>query len=66
MEQLLEGYITREQCAESLHVGVRTLERWEAAQEGPPVTRIGKRPYYRVEAVKAWLNSLEAQTSSAA
>jgi hypothetical protein len=66
MEQLLEGYITREQCAESLNVGVRTLEKWEASNEGPPVTRVGKRPYYRVQGVKDWLIALEHDSSRAA
>jgi hypothetical protein len=58
-ERLLDGYLTRTKMAQEINRGVRTLERWENQRIGPPVTYIGKTPMYRIEAVRAWLLTLE-------
>ena len=40
---LLAGYMTSQQVARDLGVGVRTLDRWHQLRKGPPRTRLGKR-----------------------
>lgn len=59
---VLHDYISRPDLAAQLGVGVRTLVRWETLREGPAVTKIGKRPYYNLDAVKDWLKSREKPT----
>ncbi len=52
---LLDGYLTVLECCRELGINRRTLERWQALDEGPPKTRIGGRVYYRRDSVVAWL-----------
>ena len=59
MPQVLDGYLPRQALAEQLSKTRRTLERWERLRIGPPVTRIGRQPFYSVESVRAWLRSRE-------
>jgi transcriptional regulator with XRE-family HTH domain len=56
---LLGEYVGRGELAEQLGKSPRTLARWEQMRVGPPVTQVGRAPYYRVEAVRAWLKSRE-------
>jgi hypothetical protein len=58
-EQLLSGYYTPEQLASELKRNRRTLARWAALGEGPPITRIGNKIYYRKTSAAAWLAGLE-------
>jgi hypothetical protein len=58
-EQLLSGYYTPEQLAAELKRNRRTLARWAALGEGPPITRVGREIYYRKTSVAAWLAGLE-------
>jgi hypothetical protein len=57
--QLLLGMYTRQQLAVELGFTCDTLCRWEARQIGPPCTRIGRRIFYRRDAVEAWILELE-------
>ena len=52
---ILEEYLSRTELAADLGVCERTLIRWNILGEGPPVSRIGRRPMYRRAAVQAWL-----------
>ncbi len=52
---LLDDYLTPDQLAEELGKSVRTIARWDGLRIGPPKTVIGKKPYYRREAVRKWL-----------
>jgi hypothetical protein len=56
---ILAGYLTERELASQLRVTVRSLQLWKVKRTGPPVTSIGCRPYYRKDAVAAWLASLE-------
>jgi hypothetical protein len=55
MPSILSNYFTRAELAKELGRTIRTLERWEAARTGPPITRLGKQPLYRRQAVQDWL-----------
>ena len=56
---ILSEYQTRDELATQLDRSIRTLERWEQKRAGPPITYIGKTPYYRIKSTQAWLKSLE-------
>jgi hypothetical protein len=58
-EDLLSDYITRTQLAIALKVAERTISRYENQPDGLPSTTIGGRRYYRLPAVKAWLEARE-------
>jgi hypothetical protein len=57
--EILEGYISRLELAKQLDKHVNTLARWGALQIGPPVTRIGRQPFYDLDSVREWLRSRE-------
>lgn len=52
---ILAGYIAPQHLARELGVSERTLARWHAARLGPPRVTIGRRPYYRLTSVAAWI-----------
>ena len=54
-DRLLAGYLTPAETAAELGVSVRTLERWHLLRVGPPRTELGKRVFYRRDAVAAWI-----------
>lgn len=61
--ELLADYDTPEELAASLGVCTKTLDRWRLDKKGPPITRIGRRPYYHRDSVKAWLRSQEQRAA---
>jgi predicted DNA-binding transcriptional regulator AlpA len=60
-EQLLDGYVSREQLAKELGKALRTIDRWERRRIGPPRVVIGRMILYRKVAVREWLLSQEQQ-----
>ncbi len=52
---LLDDYLTPAGLAVELKKSERTIARWDRLRIGPPKTVIGKKPYYRREAVRKWL-----------
>ncbi len=56
---VLEGLLSPEALAQELGVSERTVHRWEQLRIGPPRIMVGRKPYYRKEAVKAWLLAQE-------
>ena len=60
---ILEGYLTEDQLAAEIGRSPRTIARWRALGEGPPVTRIGRQILYRESSAKAWLESLEEEVA---
>ena len=58
--ELLKDYWNEEQLAAELdNCSVKTLRRWEEEKSGPPITKIGRKNFYRKAAVAEWLRSCE-------
>jgi len=45
--------------AKALGVTERTIARWHHFREGPPRVEFGRKVFYRLESVKAWLEGCE-------
>jgi Helix-turn-helix domain len=58
--RLLDDYMTVEQLAAELGVTPLTVRRWQALKSGPPITRVGRKVFYRRPAVRAWLLKRES------
>jgi hypothetical protein len=54
---ILSGYLTTEQLAEALNKSPRTIARWRALGEGPPITLLGREILYKEASVVGWLES---------
>lgn len=54
-----ENFYTEVEAAELLGYKVSTLRNWSAMRKGPPRVRVGRRIFYRREALLAWLESHE-------
>jgi hypothetical protein len=61
--RLLADFLPRREAAVELDVCERTLDRWRRLGDGPPVTKIGRRVYYRRQTLLAWLGAREQQGS---
>lgn len=58
---VLDDYISESELARQLEKDPRTLQRWRKQRVGPPVTFVGRVPYYRKESVLAWLRKNEIE-----
>src|SRR5690242_18250266 len=56
---LLAGYLKPRDLAKALEVSERTIARWHPFREGPPRVEIGRKAYYRLQSVTAWIASCE-------
>jgi predicted DNA-binding transcriptional regulator AlpA len=56
---ILAGYLKAKELAQALGVSERTIARWHHFREGPPRVEIGRKVYYRLESVNAWVASCE-------
>jgi phage terminase Nu1 subunit (DNA packaging protein) len=59
--RFLGEYLTEAQLAAELGRSVRHIKRWRSVGLGPPFTRIGRSAVYRIEAVRAWIESRERE-----
>jgi hypothetical protein len=57
--KILDGYLSRPELAKQIGKHWRTLERWGIEREGPPITWLGKQPFYKIASVRQWLESRE-------
>lgn len=55
----LENLLSEHDLAALRGVTVRTLQRERAQRRGPAFIKLGRKVYYRREAVNAWLRALE-------
>ncbi len=58
---LLDDYFTPAELGVELKKSERTIARWDRLRIGPPKTVIGKKPYYRREAVREWMLAQERE-----
>jgi hypothetical protein len=58
-EELLADFLTHDEAAAELKVSGRTLDRWQRLDEGPPITKLGRRILYRRSSLEAWLRGRE-------
>jgi predicted DNA-binding transcriptional regulator AlpA len=56
---ILAGYLTPKNLAQALGVSERTVARWHRLREGPPRVDFGRKVFYRLESVNAWIASCE-------
>lgn len=56
---LLSEYLTPDELANELDVCLETIKRWRRLGRGPPVTLIGRFPYYLRTSVILWLRNSE-------
>ena len=56
---LLVDFLTQDEAATELKVCERTLDRWRALNNGPPITNLGRRILYRRANAQAWLGARE-------
>jgi hypothetical protein len=56
---LLAEYMSEAEFAAEIGRTVRTVARWRSLGEGPPVTKIGIKNYYRRDSARAWMVNLE-------
>lgn len=56
------GLLTEQEVADVLEVEIRTLQNWRSERTGPPFTRVGRKVFYRVEALQEHLAAAEKET----
>jgi predicted DNA-binding transcriptional regulator AlpA len=56
---ILAGHMTPKELACALGVSERTLGRWHQFRQGPPRVELGRKVFYRLESVSAWMASCE-------
>ena len=61
MSRVLSGWVDRQALAKELSISDRTLARWAAERIGPPFVKVGRKAWYRREAVAKWLKEQEAK-----
>jgi excisionase family DNA binding protein len=50
-----ENLLNTAEAAEQLRVKKQTLENWRLRGEGPAFIKVGRRVFYRLSALDAWL-----------
>jgi hypothetical protein len=56
--------LTEEQTAQQFSLTVATLRNWRSQRRGPPAVKIGRKCFYRREALTAWIASREGAHAS--
>ena len=56
---ILAGYVDRKTAAAELHCSEKTLARYETLPDGLPSVSIGGKKFYRIEAIRAFLERRE-------
>lgn len=57
--EVFSGWMSREELATELGVQPKTLAKWQNQRIGPPLVKIGRKVWYRKEAVQEWLRKQE-------
>lgn len=59
-----DKYIPREKFCELAGITMRCAELWAHARKGPPVRTVGRRAFYHVDEIDAWLKSLPVRSAA--
>lgn len=59
MTNILSDYLDRATLAEALHCSERTVARYENQPDGIPSLMVGGRKFYRLTAIRDWLDRRE-------
>ena len=51
---IIESFLSESETAEVLGVKTASLRNWSASRKGPPRIKIGRKIFYRREALVAW------------
>ena len=54
-DEILDGFVSETEYAAQRGVTVRTCQRDRQLRQAPPYVRVGRRIYYRIDAVREWL-----------
>ena len=65
-DQLLANYRSESQTAKALGHTERTLRKWRQLGTGPAYTKIGRKTFYAISALEAWLKARETKPVRAA
>ena len=57
--EILKDYVSRDELAAKLGVVPKTLVRWQNDGKGPPVTYLGRAPFYSIPSFEKWLKAQE-------
>jgi hypothetical protein len=60
----IDGLLSETQAASALGVKFTTLRNWSVLRQGPPRIRIGKKIFYRLDALTAWVQEQEKDYSA--
>ena len=53
----LDSYLTRQEFCEAYGIAMRTAEIMAHKGRGPRVTRLGRRAFYHVDDISAWVEA---------
>lgn len=53
----LSDLLTKDQVAKRLDISLRTLNRWHAEGDGPPLIKVGRKTFYFEKDVLLWLQN---------
>jgi hypothetical protein len=56
---VLGDFLDTDELAVELDITPLTAVRWRLQRKGPPITRLGRRVFYRRSSVQAWLAAQE-------
>jgi hypothetical protein len=62
---LLKDYLSRDDLAARLGIATKTLVRWQNDGNGPPVTYLGRAPFYSIPSFEKWLKAQERAAKGA-
>ena len=54
-KEILAGLVSETEYAAQRGVSIRTCQRDRQLRQSPPFVRLGRRIFYRVEAIRQWL-----------
>jgi hypothetical protein len=51
------GLLTEEEFAAMVRITMQTLAIWRVKGYGPPFVKFGRKPFYRIDDIKVWMDT---------